>query len=50
MKQELATRTTTAIQLLSSRYRTQVNTDQFIKATYHMTNHKNTEIFLALKD
>ena len=50
IKQELATRTTTAIQLLSSRYSTELNADQFVKATYHLTDHKNAEIFLALKD
>ena len=50
IKQELATRTTTAIQLLSSKYSTELNTNQFVKATYHLTDPKNTEIFLALKD
>jgi hypothetical protein len=50
IKQELATRTTTAIQLLSSRYSTELNADQFVKAIYHLTDPKNAEIFLALKD
>jgi hypothetical protein len=50
IKQELATRTTTAIQLLASRYSIELNADQFVKATYHLTDPKNTEIFLALKD
>jgi hypothetical protein len=36
IKQELATRTTTAIQLLSSKYSTELNADQFVKATHHI--------------
>ena len=50
IKQELAIRTTTAIQLLSSRYGIELDADQFVKATYHLTDYKNAEIFLALKD
>jgi hypothetical protein len=57
IKQELATRTTTAIQLLASRYSIELDADQFVKAadqfvkaTYHLTDPKNAEIFLALKD
>ena len=50
VKQELAMRTTTAIQLLSSRYSTELTIDKFVKATYHLTDPKNAEIFLALKD
>lgn len=49
-RQELASRTTVAIQLLSSRYSTELTIDRFVKATYHLTDPKNAEIFLALKD
>ena len=49
LRQELAIRTTTAIQLLSSKYQG-LNSDQFVKATYHLADPKNAEIFLALKD
>ena len=39
-----------AIQLLASRYQMDLDTGDFIKATYLMTDPKNAEIFLALKD
>jgi len=50
IRQELATRTTIAIQLLSTRYSTKLSSDRFVMATYHLTDPKNAEIFLALKD
>jgi hypothetical protein len=48
--QELATRTTIAIQLLNSRYFAGLTTDDFVKATLILTDPKNAEVFLALKD
>lgn len=48
LKQELAAKTTVAIQLLNSEYR-DLDSDQFSKAVYHLADPKNAEIFLALR-